>query len=176
MAVVPNGHPYAAGGRYLGHFFGDDCQKQSACGEVFLLWKSRRLSEGEEAEAVYAEVSVAGARASTLACGGHSEAGRGARKPHEKAGAQISERSGTYLGSLAGTQLGTGPGLGRCQLLSRLGRASQGCRLTALQCDLQEAGRTPGSTSVGVGRFPGLAAAERGTRFVSACGPPVVCL
>lgn len=87
-----------------------------------------------------------------------------------------SERSGTYLGSPAGTQLGTGPGLGRCQLLSRLGRASQGCRLTALQCDLQEAGWTPGSTSVGVGRFPGLAAAERGTRFVSACGPPVVCL
>ena len=111
-----------------------------------------------------------------LACGGHSEAGRGAREPHEKAGARISERSGAYLGSPAGTQLGTGPGLGRCQLLSRLGRASQGCRLTALQCDLQEAGRTPGSTSVGVGRFPELAAAERGTRFVSACGPPVVCL
>ena len=65
VTVVSNGHPYAVGGRYLGHFSGDDCRKQSACGEVFLLWKSWRLSEGEEAEAVYAEVSVVGDRAST---------------------------------------------------------------------------------------------------------------
>ena len=98
VTVVSNGHPYAAGGRYLGHFFGDDCQKQSACGEVFLLWKSRRLSEGEEAEAVYAEVSVAGARASTACMRGPLRGrpgGQGA--PREGGSPNLSGRARTWV-------------------------------------------------------------------------------
>ena len=66
VTVMSNAHLYAVGGCYLGHFFGDDYQKRSACGEVLLPWKSWRLSEGEEAEAVCAEVSVVGERAAPL--------------------------------------------------------------------------------------------------------------
>ena len=47
-----------------------------------------------------------------------------------------------------------------------------GCHLTSLQRDLQEAGQTLGSTSVGVGRSPGLVAADCGACSVSR----VVCL
>ena len=83
-SCVQCAYPYVVGRRYLGHFFGDDCRKRSACVEVFLLWKSRRPSEGEEAEAVCAELSVVGERDSTVCtCGPQRQAGG----PHKKAGA-----------------------------------------------------------------------------------------
>lgn len=126
-SCVQCAHPYVVGRRDLGHFFGEDCRKRSACVEVFLLWKSRRPSEGEEAEAVCAELSVAGREPALFA-----HAGLRGRPGAPPEGGSLSPGAiRLLLGFFCRGSGGKSQGWGRSQLLRRLGRALQGCRLTS---------------------------------------------